>query len=232
MQAIAGLDKLKDREVAAGLWDYKYKTDSGRFDTSVSGWQVQALKAAKLAGLKSPGIERALNLSANGMKHMQSAQNGKIGYTTPGTGSEWMTGVGALSLMMTGHIETPEVARALDNLQSATCMFTNAKGSAFYGWYYLTQVKFNQQGDAWKVWREQFVREYVRNQEKDGSWLSPSKGEGHGNENTYGKAYTTSLGVLTMSVFYRSELLTNKSDAIQITELQVAPVEEDILIHL
>ena len=137
------------------------------------------------------------------------------------------------NLMMTGDFDSPGVARALEHLNTATCMFAEAKPNSFYGWYYLTQVKFNQEGAAWKSWRDQFVREYTRNQEKDGSWKSPSQGEGHGNENTVGRAYTTSLGVLTMSVFYRSELLTNQAGAIEIAEPRTtSPDEEDILIHL
>ena len=87
------------------------KTGNGNLGT-VNGYVAMA---DKLAGIKDPMTDRALALAANGFKHMQSDETGKIGYTNPGAGSEWMTGVGALSLMMTGHIDSPEVAHALAN---------------------------------------------------------------------------------------------------------------------
>ena len=229
MRPVRGLDQPRAREVAAGLWDYKYKTDSGRFDTSVSGWQIQALKAVKMTNINDPQLDRALQLASNGLKSLQAERSGKIGYTSTGDGSAWMTGVGALSLMMTGDRTSPELERAFAAVANETCVFATAKPSSLYGWYYLTQVKFHEQGSAWSSWRGQFVREYARNQERDGSWKSPSGGEGHGNENQYGRAYTTSLGVLTMSVFYRSKLMTNDGKAFEIAERPpVAATDPDI----
>jgi hypothetical protein len=45
-----------------GGWMYGF--DKTADDLSVSGWQIQALKAASLTGLKLPGVESALDKSA------------------------------------------------------------------------------------------------------------------------------------------------------------------------
>ncbi|HEY2343132.1 MAG TPA: prenyltransferase/squalene oxidase repeat-containing protein, partial [Chthoniobacteraceae bacterium] len=53
-----------------GGWRYNYeKGDFG--DTSVTGWQVQALRAAHLTGLNIPGVDAALDKSMNYFKIAQ-----------------------------------------------------------------------------------------------------------------------------------------------------------------
>jgi hypothetical protein len=82
-----------------GGWMYHYDKSQG--DTSVTGWQVQALKAAHLTKLNIPGIDTALDRA---MKHFDRVQgpNGGYGYRTPGDRYS-LSGVGVLSeLFWTG----------------------------------------------------------------------------------------------------------------------------------
>lgn len=50
-----------------GAWTYGYARD-GRRDTSVSGWQVQALKAAYAAGCSHPGLRESMRKAVAGLK--------------------------------------------------------------------------------------------------------------------------------------------------------------------
>lgn len=57
----------------------------------------------------------------------------------------------------------------------------------------------NSGGTAWSQWANRYITVYVDNQFEDGHWESPST-----QDNRYGPAYTTSLGVLTLEAPYGS----------------------------
>ena len=76
-----------------GGWMYAYdKTES---DTSVTGWQIQALKAAHLSGLNIDGVDAALDKAMLDLKRVQ-ADDGSFGYRKPAPGSYSLTGAGVL----------------------------------------------------------------------------------------------------------------------------------------
>jgi len=58
-------------------------------DTSVSGWQIQALKAGKLSGCQNEGLERAIEKSAIFLRTISfNPANGSFSYseTAPTSG--------------------------------------------------------------------------------------------------------------------------------------------------
>ena len=55
----------------SGGWAYSYGKGSGDDDTSVTGWQIQALKAEHFTGLNLPGVEAAMDKSMNYLKGAQ-----------------------------------------------------------------------------------------------------------------------------------------------------------------
>src|SRR4030095_9098933 len=61
-----------------GGWQYAY-TKGPNSDTSVSGWQIQALKAAHLTGLGIPGVDEALDKAMLNLKRVQ-AEDGNFGH--------------------------------------------------------------------------------------------------------------------------------------------------------
>ena len=75
-----------------GGWMYAYdKTES---DTSVSGWQIQALRAAHLSGLNIAGVDTALDKAMLNLKRVQGPKGG-FGYRKAEDRYS-LTGVGVL----------------------------------------------------------------------------------------------------------------------------------------
>ena len=77
----------------SGGWMYSY--DKTADDLSVSGWQVQALKAAHLTGLKLPGVDQALDKAMTCIERVKGPKGG-YGYRGPEDRYS-LTGVGILS---------------------------------------------------------------------------------------------------------------------------------------
>jgi len=200
-----------------GGWDYNCK-QSDRNDLSYGGWCVQALKAAKIAGLSNPGLDEALERSARGVK-ANAHPSGGFGYTSPG--QSHLTSVGVLCLQMVGEGQSPEARAGQEWLGRATCEWAAPWGrNPIYYWYYVTQAKYREGGPTWKGWCGQFLAEMCDNQTvlagagvdgKDiGYWSSPSA-----DEHCRSLVYNTTLCALTLQVRWRVEgggLMTYRSD--------------------
>jgi hypothetical protein len=178
-----------------------------RFDLSVAGWNVQALKAATMAGSTHPQLKEAVNKAISFLKTQAYAQNGTgfVYQGTPGkptpTGGRWtMTGVGTLCLQLLGHAKDAEAKQGLVCLEAQTCVWPPGTGTAaqVYGYYYVTQAKFQAGEGTWNAWNTMFNKLYVDAQirEDDGCGYWP-KGD-HG-----GPVYCTTLATLTLEVYYR-----------------------------
>lgn len=188
-----------------GGYNYNY-TKVPRWDTSVAGWQFQALKAGKMAGLQNPGLEKAIEKAIAWLRNVSfDPVRGGFGYSGEGNahgGSTWtMTGVGTLCLQLYGHNKGPEVRSGLTFLDPNVMKWSKdapaEKGRGknnVYGWYYLTQAKFHDGGDRWDAWNKMFAKELTTAQFEDGHW----DGGDHG-----GAVYTTTLCVLMLEVYYR-----------------------------
>ena len=210
---------ILDGQQSGGGWDYDYKKTARR-DTSVAGWQVQALKAAWIAGAENKGLHDAIEKAAADIKSAQDAESGRFFYTDGKSHkTDGITAVAVLSLQLAGHGTTREVRAGLDAISSTRCDWDKPPDWPLYAWYYITQAKFHQGGNSWTRWNNQFARAFVRNQNEDGSWTSPgAKSDNtHGNEVHLGPVYSTTLAALTLQVYYR-HLPTYKS-------LAVAPAE-------
>ncbi|MCX6997967.1 MAG: terpene cyclase/mutase family protein [Kiritimatiellaeota bacterium] len=189
---------LQGQQKPGGGWDYNYAKGARR-DTSVSAWQIQALKAAVIAGCTVPGLKEALELAAKDLKSVQDPASGRFGYEHRGNGSWAMTGAGVLCLQMLGSGRDNETLLGLKALQGYTPKWEEGGDWAHYGMYYITQAKFQESAAAFSAWNPVFVPLYCRNQNKDGSWSAMKKS----NEEGQGAVYTTTLATLTLEVFVR-----------------------------
>lgn len=168
-----------------GGWRYYYKANQ-HSDTSLSGWHVQALKAAQASGCTVPGIEEAFK-KATVMYKASVLPDGRAYYKWVEKQSPKysLTGVAGLCLQFMGHARSDQVRTIVENLEK-NFKIKDPKQTLFdwngplvqkknwhtnvmvYDWYYMTQVVF-QAADInpklWGMWNAQFLYgELVRNQ--------------------------------------------------------------------
>jgi hypothetical protein len=197
-----------------GGWQYEY-TKGPDSDTSVSGWQIQALKAAHLTGLGIPGVDETLDKAMLNLKRVQS-ENGNFGYRKKGDRDKnpSLAGVGVLCTLFWKEAKDKVVKDGMEFLlQQVEREFpVKYKGDKadLYAWYYDTQACLMFGGSPWSKWNHLFQDEIADAQGPDGSW-PPTGGKGH-KENEPGitsQTYRTTLCILMLEVFYRY-MPTNK----------------------
>ena len=186
-----------------GGWMYSY--DKTADDLSVSGWQIQALKAAHLSKLDIPGVDQALDKAIAYIDH-DKGPNGGYGYRGP-EDKYSLTGVGILC-----HIfwkgDRGVLRKGMDWLLEETekkfPVKYKSEHADLYAWYYHTQACLMFGGSAWTKWNRWFQDEICDAQNSDGSWPAPG-GKGHEmiGETMKEKVYRTSLCILMLEVFYR-----------------------------
>lgn len=191
-----------------GSWRYFY-SEMHHPDTSVSGWQIQALKAAHLTGLNVDGVDTAMDKA---MVYLRSVQGPKGGFGYKNKEDRYsLTGVGVLCTYFWKQDKDPSVRAGIEFIldQAKTKFPVEYKGSNadLYAWYYNTQACLMFGGAAWNTWNRMFQDQLVKSQNPDGSWppvVTKSPGgtllvdpEGDG------RFYRTNLCILMLEVYYR-----------------------------
>ncbi|EDY19005.1 hypothetical protein CfE428DRAFT_3663 [Chthoniobacter flavus Ellin428] len=205
---------IVDGQGPDGGWMYAYdKTES---DTSVSGWQIQALKAAHLSGLDIPGVDAALDKAMLDLQRVRG-KNGGFGYRNAQQEKYSLTGVGVLCTYFWKQEKDKMVRDGIEYIMDHTTK-SNLKDQYYpveykgdkadlYAWYYNTQACLMVGGAAWNTWNRLFQGEIVKNQSPDGSW-PPLAGKSAGGDlqrsvEGMGPFYRTNLCILMLEVYYR-----------------------------
>jgi hypothetical protein len=191
----------------SGGWDYtEFRTD--RNDTSVTGWQVMALKSAHAAGFNVPW-----KVTYGILNHFERVtdEDGYVGYTNAPTSRHGMAlvAVGMLSNLYMGlgpkdPTVTRQAAILLDNLP-AWYKLAGEQGHdhSMYYWYYATLAMYQRGGTDWDKWnsaiRDMLVRAQCTRGHRSGSW-DPDCYWARG---FAGRIYSTALMTLTLEVYYR-----------------------------
>jgi hypothetical protein len=191
-----------------GGWQYGYSKGPNS-DTSVSGWQIQALKAAHLTGAGIPGVDEALDRAMLDLKRVQS-EDGSFGYREP-PGKYSLTGVGVLCTYFWKQDKDRSVRDGIEYMLRMTDEKFPVKYKGpqadLYAWYYNTQACLMFGGSAWSKWNRWFQDEIADAQSEDGSWPpvnSPAAGaELQKKPDGPGPYYRTCLCILMLEVFYR-----------------------------
>lgn len=208
-----GVKIIIDNQTAGGSWSYKegigYNPKGGD-DLSVTGWQFQALKAAKHTNLKIVKLSKAVNQVENYLKSMQT-KDGGFGNTDRAAGyNQWnLTGTALLGLQTLGSGNSGSVNKGIrwlmDETQKEPLSWT--KDAYLYTWYYNTQAMFQKGGEAWALWNGMFQKELLANQLPDGSYKPESSGPAGAASTTAAGAdaevYRTTLCTLMLEVYYR-----------------------------
>ncbi len=213
---IKALSLIVRSQSGAGDWAYEY---SGEGDTSIAGWNMQALKAGQLGQLPVEGIDNALQQSAKMLRSRHSS--GNFLYKVGGHESWALRGVGIYNLQLIldkvedgkkEWMRTTEVTGALEAMMKdkrAEFDWDKTTGWVLYGWYYNTYASFFAEGHGqnWTWWNAQFRDPLIRQQQKDGHWGLPPGEVGYMNEvmkrNTDSDVYATALCCLMLQVYWR-----------------------------
>lgn len=192
-----------------GGWDYA--PNSGRSDTSVTGWWIMGLKSASVAGLSVPTEikEKALdymnNVTSDGGNASYASTGGAL---KKGGGSPRMTAVTLTCRQFLGTAkDDPRVVAGVNSMMKH---LPNAANLDFYLTYYQALGLFQTgiRTDNWERFNEAMKTMLTTTQVMKGSVLE-NKGswdyEGDKYGGSWGRVGQTALGALMLEIYYRYE---------------------------
>ena len=201
-----------------GSWGYQ-AGKSG--DTSIVGWQVQALKAAKEC--KQLRVDnRALEKASKFLDAVASGPQGsRYGYQDAGSNRPPLTAVGLLCRHYASGWEAnnPGMAAGVDFLLKKHPPTPDFKNIYYY--YYATQVLHFFEGPEWVAWNSHMRDLLINTQSQSGSpqLLGSWEADPEITGKHVGRLGTTCLSTLTLEVYYR-HLSLNKRDTGGLKELE------------
>ncbi len=213
---LQGVNRIIEGQTDKGGWLYAMSGGGGGGDTSVSGWQIQALKAAYLAGLDEieKDVESTLDDAADFIKSVYDSDTKQFGYRGPDNKTKNLTGMSTTTLKMWKNGRSKEAQGGIDFLMERTeedHNWTDGKGDMIYeninlySMYYDVQAVFAQGGRDWTKFNDWFQDSVVEAQKKDGSWEPTSSGKLHhgGAQSVDGEVYRTAMNTLMLEIYYR-----------------------------
>lgn len=202
-----------------GSWGYQPGTDN---DTSIVGWQLQALHAAKLA----PDLVVDQKVIDKALAFLDFVSPGQVkstyGYDNPNQ-AQHATSRTAIGLLcryyMNGwRADTPAFAQGAKGLMRKAVTPASGRGLDLYYYYYATQVVRFYGGDDWKTWNEGpagtdgkrkggladvMLGLQVKTPTNRGSWDPNIDPNGLSFGPQCGRLGTTCMCLLTLEVYYR-----------------------------
>ncbi|MFW6163177.1 MAG: prenyltransferase/squalene oxidase repeat-containing protein [Planctomycetota bacterium] len=207
-QARKAVEFIIAAQQECGGWDYSERKEKNRGDTSVTGWQVMALKSAVRAGIDVP-----TEVLAKMRQFLRDVtRDGAIGYTNLTTPEKrWRTTPALTAAGLNAHLfagaepDDPHVQQAVAILLQNLPELPHRDGENWrprakaYLWYHGSLALSRLGGRAWKAWNNNVKLVLLKLQDDDGGW------EPHGDRWTKqgGKIYFTSLCLLALEVYYR-----------------------------
>ncbi|MBR0226482.1 MAG: hypothetical protein IJL92_10530 [Thermoguttaceae bacterium] len=207
-------------QASDGGWRYEPK-EAG--DTSVSGWQMMALKSAQMAGLNvSSDVIIAYR---SFLRDVVSYEDGSRYFYKRGIlESDSTDAIGLLCrLYMDWGIDNPSLIKGVDRLADADKSLNNP-----YYTYYAALLLYQVGGRVWNKWNREMREKLIKTQRLDGhergSWY-PDKPDVHCM--TGGRLYATSLNCLVLEVYYRFMPLNRKLEESEAFPLEGPDAEKE-----
>lgn len=197
---------------------WKYGIKSGRNDSSVTAWMLQALSAAQRAGVDVP--EEAF---AGGLRWFDRATDsaGTVGYESPGGGGSVlpqekdrpdlpaMTAASVLCQLLAGERVSKDDVRKGRKIvwQSPPSWGSRGDSVNYYYWYLGAQAlaAFGKPTGETALWRSALVKTLLAEQEtagcRAGSWPTAGPWCLGG-----GRVYATAMGALSLAAPYRIDV--------------------------
>ena len=171
-------------------------------DTTVTGWQVMALKSGQMAYLRVPyeTIERAGRF----LDSVQVEKGARYTYLPHRKEGKELTttSVGLLCRMYMGWPKDHAGLRKGVELLSREGPSMLGSNSNMYYNYYATQIMHQYGGEPWETWNSQMREFLVRTQahegHESGSWYFDG-----GQAQKGGRLWVTAAAIMTLEVYYR-----------------------------
>jgi hypothetical protein len=189
------------QDPAGGGWRYTARTAG---DTSVTGWQLMALKSGQMAGLTVP--KATLKKVESYLDSCESSgSGGGYGYMAGTPESITMTAVGLLCRQYLGV--NPRNKGLQAGIQKLRANPPGKTGSLYYE-YYATQVMHHLSDENWKFWNEgpdgkSGIRDTLITKQDKNPGRAAQNGSWEGHDHIGGRLGATSLSLLTLEVYYR-----------------------------
>jgi hypothetical protein len=163
-----------DSQNNEGGWRYQpVKRDA---DISVTICQINALRAARNAGLYVP--KETVEACIRYVKQSQNADGGFRYMLQGGSTSEFpRSAAGVVALQSAGEYDSKEVRDGIAYLRhyfSHGLRLGRRNNHYFYGQYYAAQAMWIQGGEAWAEWYPAIREELLHRQSPSGSWTDNS----------------------------------------------------------
>ena len=189
-EAVRFIEYAQDK--AGGGWRYR-PGEPG--DTTVTGWQLMALKSAEMAGLK---VDRSVHYAAQRFLDSVASEEGALYGYQDRSPRHSTTAIGLLCRMYAGWPrQHPPLARGIAHLAE----WGPSETDLYYD-YYATQVMRHWGGSDWKRWNETMREFLIKTQATEGheagSWYFDDPHSRVG-----GRLYTTAMAVMILEVYYR-----------------------------
>lgn len=195
-----GIDFIVAAQNQSGGWDYVAK--GARRDTSIGGWQIQALQLGQKAGLQVP--KQTLNRANQWLDLVAGDPDGSVyGYIGPGIGLS-TSAIGLYCRQNLGwNAAKPGLIRGIENLKQRA---PSANQRNMYYYHYATQVMYQRGGDAWKFWKPR-IRELLLTQQDQARDATHTHQKGSWSARTWdvgnyggGRIMMTSLALLSLEL--------------------------------
>ncbi len=193
---------VKAQNPTTGGWRYRTYGENPRDkgDLSVSGWQLMALKSARLGGVRVPE------------ETFEKARVFLAGVTAVDQGYEYQPGRKPSNAMIAEGLFCEQVltgGRMNEQMKRSTTLIQSSlpKSSTvdYYYWYYGSLAMRQAQGKAWNAWNNQLkpilLQKQILTGSNRGSWVS--QGNKHGYASIAGPVVTTAMAALSLEVYYR-----------------------------
>lgn len=227
-RAVGALSRAQQRH---GGWDYLSDAESGRNDTSITGWVLQALQSCDAAGVDVPH-----DVFVRALLHFARAtqSDGRVWYADAGTGfkidrdtaepayryGSAMIGVGIVSNMLLGVRPDAEIVHrqqallladppSIGQLQGGDA----TQSHDYYYWYYGTVGLFQLGGPEWERWNGN-LRDALLTMQDRKVFANRSRSHIFGSYQPFGRewgkwgkmgsrVYTTAISTLALQIYYR-----------------------------
>ncbi len=183
------------QDPAGGGWRYHPRQ---RGDTSVTGWQVSALRSAQLAELRvAPAV---LAKASKFLDGVQADRRARYAYMQGGAVRPSTTAIGLLMRLYLGWDKNhPAVKRGVEWIGEQGPSKTN-----MYYNYHATRLMLQVGGEPWRKWngvlRPHLVTTQAREGHEKGSWYFEGDDLGAARG---GRLYMTAMALMTLEVDYR-----------------------------